>query len=160
MLELFSRALVVSDALFLRLELPGEPGHKARHRSRIVSPKNKKPFVHHYPDPDTAAYEKALAQLAAILMRRRKPTERPVSLLIEARKSIPKSWTKRERADALAGALLPTGRPDADNYLKIVDALNEIVWKDDAQIISATVVKRYVEQACLRIEVREFIEPT
>ena len=35
----------------------------------------------------------------------------------------------------------PTARPDADNYLKAIDAFNGIVWRDDAQVIDARVVK-------------------
>jgi Holliday junction resolvase RusA-like endonuclease len=37
-----------------------------------------------------------------------------------------------------------------------LDAANGIIWKDDAQVVDATVSKRYAEQPSLRIEVREF----
>lgn len=44
------------------------------------------------------------------------------------------------------GHLWPTGRPDVDNYAKLVlDALNGIVWRDDAQVVLLVVSKIYSE---------------
>ena len=62
-------------------------------------------------------------------------------------KVLPKSWSskpKKWQAAALAGQERPTKKPDGDNVLKaIADALNEIVYIDDAQIVDATVRKFY-----------------
>ncbi len=50
----------------------------------------------------------------------------------------PPSWSRKKAADALAGRILPTSRPDIDNQMKTAaDALNGIAWKDDAQIVDA-----------------------
>jgi Holliday junction resolvase RusA-like endonuclease len=39
---------------------------------------------------------------------------------------------------------VPTGRPDWDNYGKLVcDALNGILWADDSRIVTGSVRKRY-----------------
>ncbi len=151
-------ALVVGP-VFVCFEISGKPGHKGRHRSRIVYPRGGKAFIHNYPDPDTAAYEKMLAQAGKIYMRGRVPTLRPVALLVHAFREIPASWSRRDHEAALAGAILPTSRPDTDNYLKIVDALNGIIWADDSQVCDARGIKRYSAQPALRIEVREFIAP-
>jgi len=60
----------------------------------------------------------------------------------------------------LEGRVLPTSKPDGDNNLKLVqDALNEIVWRDDAQVVDARVIKRYAAEPALRIQVREFGPP-
>ena len=152
-------APLVPGPIFVCFELTGKPGHKGRHRSRIVFPKGgKKAFVHHYPDPETEAYEKVIAEAGALFMRGREPTRRPLTLLVHAFREVPESWSARERAAALAGAVLPTSRPDGDNHLKVVqDALNKIVWMDDSQVIDARVIKRYDPKPSLRIEVREFI---
>lgn len=70
--------------------------------------------------------------------------EGPLSLVMNVTVGIPASWSKRKQADALAGLVRPTGRPDCDNQLKLAsDALNGIVWKDDAQLVDVTIVKRY-----------------
>lgn len=154
-------APLVPGPVFLQFELSGKPGHKGRHRSRIVFPKgSKKAFVHHYPDPETEAYEKTLAEAAALFMRGRAPTDRAISLLVHAFREVPASWSARERAAALAGAVLPTSRPDGDNYLKVAqDALNKIVWGDDSQVVDARVIKRFSDNPALRIEIREFVIP-
>lgn len=145
--------------VFLCFEVSGKPGHKARHRSRIVFPKDRKqkPFIHNYPDPDTEAYEKMLAEFAGLKMRGRAPTERPVAILVHAFREIPASWSRRDREMALAGAILPTSKPDADNYGKIVDAFNGIVWRDDSQVCDWRIIKRYSDRPAWRIEVREFV---
>lgn len=152
-------ALVVGP-VFLCFELQGEPGHKARHRSRIVYPRGKKPFIHNYSDPKTKAYEDTLAEAGRLFMRGRLPSTRPIALLVHAFKSIPVSWSRRDRDDALCGRILPTSKPDEDNYLKIRDALNGIVFVDDSQVVDGRAIKLYSDRPALRIEVREYVEPT
>lgn len=167
-------ALVVGP-VFLCMELSGKPGHKGRHRSRLVIPKDawtwigggkvitqagaRTIWISQYPDPETAAYEKTLAEAARWMMGRRQPTERPLALLVHSFRPVPQSWSKKDQEAARAGALMPTSRPDWDNYGKITDALNEIVWKDDAQVVDGRVIKRYSACPALRIEVREFVPP-
>ncbi len=173
---------LVAGPVFLCFEISGKPGHKARHRSRIVIPKeawsypmgnpNLKPrfmteagvkriFVQQYPDPATAAYEAMIREYAGLLMNRKHvpPTERPVALLVHAFREIPESWSKTDKARALARNILPTPRPDDDNYLKIRDALDGIVWKNDSQCCDSRVLKIYSDRPGLRIEIREMVEP-
>lgn len=70
--------------------------------------------------------------------------EGALTLSVEITVAIPPSWSKRKQADALAGRLRPTGKPDNSNRLKLLeDALNGIVWKDDSQLVDVRVVKRY-----------------
>jgi Holliday junction resolvase RusA-like endonuclease len=152
-------AALVVGSIFVCFELRGKPGHKGRHRSRIVFPKGAKPFVMQYPDPDTAAYEKVLAEAAALFMRGKSPTENPVALLVHSFREIPKSWSARDREAALSGAIRPTSKPDWDNHAKVTDALNGIVWHDDSQVIDGRSLKFYSDRPALRIEVREFIKP-
>ena len=77
----------------------------------------------------------------------------PLTVNVEARFPVPASWSRRKRAAALAGEVFPTGRPDMDNVVKTLDALNWVVWKDDAQIVTMCVSKRYSESPELRITV-------
>ena len=61
-------------------------------------------------------------------MGAREPTTQPTAITVAAYLEIPTSWNQAKREAALAGTLLPTGRPDADNLLKIAaDALRGIV---------------------------------
>lgn len=167
---------LVSGPVFLCFELKGIPGHKARHRSRLVIPKDvwvhtqrssfiprekvSRIFIQQYPDPKTEAYEKTLAEAGALFMRGRAPTENPVALLVHVFKEIPASWSKTDKAKAEAGYIVPTSKPDGDNYLKAVqDSLNEICFKDDSQVVDARVIKRYSTEPALRVEVREMIVP-
>lgn len=160
--------------VFVCFELVGKPGHKARHRSRLVIPREawsfgaggakwispagaKKIFIQNYPAPETEAYEKILAEAAALFMRGKAPTEAPVALLVHSFRPIPESWSKRDHMAAAAGAIRPTSKPDWDNCGKITDALNGIIWKDDSQVVDGRVVKAYSERPALRIEVREFV---
>jgi Holliday junction resolvase RusA-like endonuclease len=145
--------------VFFSLKLDGHPQHKARHRSRLVMPKGKKPFIHNYPEPETEKFEGTLAKAAALRMARRSPTSEPVCLLVIADREIPVSWPRQKRQAALEGRVLPTSKPDWDNHGKITDALSGVVWLDDAQVVDARVIKRYAVHPALRIEVREFLPP-
>lgn len=166
---------LVAGSVFLEFELNGKPGHKARHRSRLIIPKDvwihtqrssfipkenvKRIFISQYPDPETEAYEKTLAEAAGLFMRGRAPTERPVALVVHSFRQIPESWSKTEKAKAAAGHIRPTSRPDWDNYGKITDALNGICWNDDSQVVDGRSLKYYSDEPALRIEIREMIEP-
>ncbi|OUI86592.1 RusA family crossover junction endodeoxyribonuclease [Acetobacter tropicalis] len=51
--------------------------------------------------------------------------------------------------------ILASCRPDIDNQMKTAaDALNGIAWKDDAQIVDATLSRRYGPESVTVIEVR------
>lgn len=132
---------------------------KHKHGARIAYSRDGKPFVHEYPHPESAAWEKAIGQIAAVHMRGRPPSDRPLALLVHSFIPIPPSWSAREHEAAIAHAILPTSKPDWDNYGKITDALNGVVWRDDAQVVDGRVIKRYSTEPALRIEVREFVAP-
>ena len=71
----------------------------------------------------------------------------PLSVSVLAMLPIPASWPKHKRADAAAGVLRPTGKPDADNLAKsICDAANGLLWADDGQIVTLTASKTYSEK--------------
>lgn len=172
---------LIPGPVFICFELEGKPGHKGRHRSRIVIPReawtvprdprmpryitepnSKKIFMSQYPDPETEAYEKVLAEVAGLFMNRARhngPTEGPVALLVHSYREIPKSWSRQDQERARAANIRPTSRPDWDNYGKITDALNEVVWKDDSQVVDGRVLKYYSDRPALRVEVRRMIEP-
>jgi len=53
----------------------------------------------------------------------------------------------------------PAGKPDATKLLRAVeDALNGVVWKDDAQVVMQFVVKMYGEPARCEVKIEELTE--
>ena len=104
--------------------------------------------------PDrTVNFEGKLALAAQQAMGGRPPVEGPVAVTLEVLVPIAVSWSKKKRESAVLGQLRPTGRPDLDNFAKMLDALNMVVWNDDAQIVELVVFKRYSEAPQLAITV-------
>lgn len=133
----------------LNFVVEGEPIPKARPRiTRNGS----------YTPPKTKAYQKRLAQVGKLAMRG-DPVTTALVVTVEACLPIPQSWAARQRQHACAGVKMPDGGKtgDADNYLKsVMDGLNGIVWRDDSQIVQATVTKRYSARPLMRIMVEEW----
>lgn len=72
------------------------------------------------------------------------PREGPLDVAVFAIMPISPSWPQKKKADALAGLISPTGKPDLDNICKLVlDAANEILWRDDSQIVKLDLCKAY-----------------
>lgn len=120
----------------IRFSVPGEPVGKARPRFT----KN----GHAYTPDKTRSYE-AIVKLCVIkAMKGKKLLTGAISLSVTAFFPIPKSYTKAVREKALSGEMRHTKKPDWDNVGKIVsDALNGVVYADDAKVSHAIVDKRY-----------------
>ena len=70
--------------------------------------------------------------------------------------AIPKSASKKQKALMLADRVRPTKTPDADNVIKVVaDSLNQVAYRDDAQIVSVWLQKYYSERPRLEVSMRE-----
>lgn len=151
--------LVAAIEPFAQFELTGEVVPKGRPRAMIMRRASKHPIVRLYTPKETRDYEDAVKLTAKVSMRGRAPTLLPVSVLVHVYLPIPPSWKDRQKNDARSGALLPTSKPDADNYLKVLDALNGVVFKDDAQIVNAQIIKRYSDSPSLRVGVWEMVPP-
>lgn len=108
---------------------------------------------HAYTPERTVNYEARLAHAAQVAMDGRPPLEGPLNVIVEVDMPIPESKPKRWKAAAAVGQVRPTKKPDWDNFGKILDACNLIVWVDDAQIVDGRVVKFYSKKPGLRIRV-------
>ncbi len=86
------------------------------------------------------------------------PFDYPLSVKVEAFMPIPASWSLKKQASAASGEIAPTTKPDSDNIAKMKDALNGVVWRDDSQIVSLLVVKRYSRTPLLRIGVWKWFD--
>lgn len=113
---------------------------------------------HAFTPERTVAYEGRVAAAAQAAMDGRPPVETPVAVVLEVRLPVPASWPIRKTMAAELDHLRPTGKPDLDNYLKIVaDACNLVVWVDDALIVTATVFKRFSMNPGITLSVDEWL---
>jgi Holliday junction resolvase RusA-like endonuclease len=108
---------------------------------------------HAFTPERTVGFEGKLALAAQVAMDGRPPAEGPVAVTLEVLLPIAASWSKKKREAAVLGQVRPTGRPDLDNFAKMLDALNLVVWNDDSQIVELVVFKRYSEAPQLAITV-------
>lgn len=124
----------------LQFDIPGEPKGKARPRFARMGG-----HVRTFTPKETESYENLVKLCARMHMNGAAPCDDgALRMQVKAYFSIPKSFSNKKHQAAIQGALLPTKKPDADNILKIIaDALNGIVYRDDAQIAAANVEKHY-----------------
>lgn len=87
----------------------------------------------------------------AMSRERLKPFSGPVELCVTIFLNPPESWSKKKRE----AAKFVTGKPDADNILKLIgDAMNRVVYRDDSQIASVHFVRVYtLDTECVRIDI-------
>lgn len=135
----------------VRFTVPGEPQGKGRARIGKVGG-----FSRLFTPAKTLAYEGLVAQMAQEAMAGAALIEGPASVSCELLFSVPRSASKKARAQMLAGELRPTKKPDADNVLKaLCDGMNGVVWRDDVQAVDVRVVKRYAEVPGVVVAVQE-----
>lgn len=134
----------------LSFHVPGEPRGKGRPRFVRATGRT-------YTPAQTASYENLVALAAKAAMGAQEPLQGPVAISIAAFLQTPASASRKRVAAMLSGdaAAAPTKKPDADNLLKIcADSLNGIAYRDDAQIVSATVTKHWSQTPGLWVTVR------
>lgn len=82
------------------------------------------------------------------------PMDCPIRLTVTAVFPPQVSFPKWKKALAAIGQLWHVGRPDIDNVIKIaMDGLNDVIWKDDAQICWLVAKKFYGPSPGLWLEV-------
>jgi Holliday junction resolvase RusA-like endonuclease len=139
--------LVISNYMnesILEFIVPGEPVGKARPRVTKFGA---------YTPAKTVNYETLVKEMFAIKYPRHKPYEGQIAMGIEAFFQIPQSRPQKVKKMMAEGDIKPCKKPDCDNILKIVaDALNNMAYEDDKQIITARVSKHYTD-ANPRVEI-------
>ncbi len=91
---------------------------------------------HIYTPAKTKNWKYETGLLANRAMKPRAPYAGCVELTVKAYFLIPKSWPQWKYDAAIFNKIRPSSKPDLDNIVKIVkDALNGIVWVDDAQVV-------------------------
>ncbi|GLS44394.1 RusA family crossover junction endodeoxyribonuclease [Methylobacterium brachythecii] len=145
----------MSDRITIVLE--GPPRGKGRHRTRVVAMPGRAPFAQEYPDPKTKQYEAALSGVAKAEMIGREPLSGPLRVVVFAFMPIPASWSKSQKREARNRIIRPVTKPDWDNLGKVCDALNGIVWGDDAAVVSGQVEKYYSDEPELVVTVEPWV---
>ena len=133
-----------------RFTVPGEPVGKGR--PRVVRNGG---FSRTYTPEKTASYEN-LVKLEFQRQGGRMLKDGPVEMRILAWYGIPRSASKRKQQAMIGGLIRPTKKPDCDNVAKsIADALNGLAYRDDSQVVTLHVEKRFGEIPGVDVEIRE-----
>ena len=123
-------------------EIIGEPQGKGRPRFSTRGG-----FVKTYTPEKTASYEN-FVKLCYLNKYKGQKLDGEIIAEIIAYFSIPKSFSKKKRLEAIEGKIKPTKKPDTDNIAKtILDSLNGIAFEDDKQVVALLVKKLYGEEA-------------
>lgn len=125
--------------------VPGPPTGKGRPRFAIRKSRDGGSFVSVRTPDKTVVYENLIKiEYQQQTGRHRFPDDAMLEIEIEAYFGIPKGASKKRKAAMLTGDIRPTKKPDADNVLKAVaDALNEVAYRDDTQLVDCIVHKYY-----------------
>lgn len=103
--------------------------------------------------PKVKQYKKVLKQLATNGYHR-PPLMGALEVSLIFYRPVQKSLSKSEKQRRLNNEIKPVVKPDMDNYIKsTLDALNGILWHDDAQIVRLTGEKRYSDRPHILITV-------
>lgn len=130
----------------------GTPQGKGRPRFTKVGK-----YVRTYTPNETVSYE----NLVKIEYRRQCKDYRfdegvPLDVRIIAYYDIPKSASKKKRQQMIAHQLRPMKKPDNDNIIKcVLDALNQIAYKDDVQVADCQIRKFYSENPRIVVTIAE-----
>lgn len=117
--------------------IPGTPRGKGRPQ---FSGKTKTAYT----PAGTRSYEDLVGRMATVAMRGKDAFTGPLHLDMKAHFIVPVSWPASKRSDAIAGLIKPIGKPDLDNIIKAIsDGMQNIVFRDDAAIVSVSCSKVY-----------------
>lgn len=137
-----------TDVASITFTVPGEPRGKQRPRT---PPNGGRPYT----PQQTVSYENWVKTCAVDHMSMAPPLQGPLSLTVRVVRTRPASWPKKRQAE-----IWDTRKPDYDNLAKICsDAMNGIVYADDAQIAVAAVFKMLGAEPCVEITVAELPQP-
>ena len=132
----------------LEFEVIGKPRGKERPRlgkyGRTYTPKQ------------TKEYEEQVQEAFKLKYGNIEPLEGAIRACIYAVFEVPKSYSKKRRKEILEKEILYTHKPDGDNIAKaILDSLNGLAFKDDAQVTSLIVEKIYGETAGVLVQLEK-----
>ena len=116
-------------------------------------------FVSTYTPTKTRDYETIIKEAAQKAMGASEVLETPVTVAIYITVPIPSSYSKKRTQACLNGLERPIKQPDIDNIAKcFLDAMNEIVYKDDTQVLTLHITKVYGTVGMVEVMVQEDLD--
>jgi Holliday junction resolvase RusA-like endonuclease len=107
-------------------------------------------------DPKKSSDYKDYVKLVASEKAPKSLLEGALTMVVKIYRPMPKSFSKRKSDQAEQGMLRPITKPDADNYLKAIkDALKNVIWKDDSQVVDVQVSKWYSDRPRVEVSIEE-----
>lgn len=134
----------------IRLTIDGYPVGKGRPKFTKTG--------HPYTPKETKDYEDMIRTLYHLQYHGFKfPKDTPLDLRIRAFYPMPKSDSKAVHMKKLKNEIRPQNiKPDIDNVVKIVcDALNELAYHDDTQIVDQQARKFYSDHPRVEVLIKE-----
>lgn len=134
----------------IKFTILGEPQGKGRPRFANIKGK----VITRTPD-ETVLYENLIAteyrrQVGSVKFQ----DNETIDLRIMAYFTIPASASKKKQKQMEDGEIRPAKKPDMDNIIKVVaDSLNQIAYRDDAQIVDCQLRKYYSRQPRVEITI-------
>ncbi len=134
----------------IEFTIPGEPVSQGRPRA---GKRRGKTVMY---DPKES---KDYKQYVSLIARQHAPKtvlEGALSVRMKIFRPIPKATTKKDRALISEGIKRPVVKADIDNYSKsVLDALNNIIYKDDSQVVDLYASKYYSDNPRVEIKIQE-----
>ena len=136
-----------TDQLFFTFDIEPTPQLRPRVSSRGG-------YVRVYDPPKVKNFKNILRSLADDQYAR-PPLIGPLSVSLTFYRPVQKSISQSERERRLSNESKPVVKPDTDNYIKAtLDALNGVLWHDDAQIVKIIGEKRYGDHPRITVSVK------
>ena len=128
----------------------GEPVAQGRPRATTINGR-----VKMY-DPKKSSEYKNYIRLVASQHAPKELLDGPLQLTVRVYRPTLKSFSKKKKKLAEEGKIRPTTKPDTDNYIKgIKDALKNVIWKDDSQVVDLQVSKFYSEKPRIEVKIEQ-----
>ena len=116
-------------------------------------------FVSTYTPTKTRDYETVIKEAARKAMGSNELLETPVTVAIYITVPVPQSYSKKRTEACLKDIERPIKKPDIDNIAKcFLDAMNDIVYKDDTQVLTLHVTKVYGTVGMVEVMVKEDLD--
>lgn len=117
-----------------------------------------RPYIHVYDPAPVKRFKKLISAEAEKQLEElgQQYSDKAIAIITTFYRPVQKSLSRKETVRRLKEIVLPTVKPDLDNYEKsFFDSLNSIVWKDDCQLVFQQSRKVYSDNPRIEVVVYE-----